>query len=238
LSPETGARLSPKRLAWKQSIKLVATIIPPVDLFAEVADADDLDALIALHARTNPVLNERLAPAFNIPRKDWARGPGAEYVMGPFAYPPPSGSRFGPPALRGSSFGVYYAARDEATAIAEVKHHRLAFLRATRAAAQVLDLDMLKASIKGTGFFDLRGRQLKYPEVYSRTDYSASQRLGLELRERDADGIAYDSLRREGGECVAVFRPRCIGPCRRVKQLIFRWDGEAITSVLETRQLA
>jgi hypothetical protein len=158
--------------------------------------------------------------------------------MAPFAYPSPDGTRFGPPVLTAESFGVYYAARDEATAIAEVKHHRVAFLQSMRAPAQDLDFEVLRAQVKGTHFFDLRGRQREYPDVYSPTDYSASQRLGVELRGRDADGIAYDSVRREGGECAAVFRPRCVGPARRVKQLIFRWDGAAITAVLETHRLA
>jgi hypothetical protein len=158
--------------------------------------------------------------------------------MAPFAYPPPTGSRFGPPSLAAESFGVYYAARDEATAIAEVKHHRVAFLEATRATAQDLDFEVLKAPVKGAHFFDLRGHQREYPDVYSPTDYSASQRLGADLRGRDADGIAYDSVRREGGECLAVFRPRCVGPARPVKQLLFRWNGAAITAVLETHQLA
>ena len=164
-------------------------------------------------------------------------GPGAGYVMGPFAYPSPDGTRFGPPALAGESFGVYYAARDEATAIAEVKHHRVAFLQAVRAPAQDLDFEVLKAPIKGTHFYDLRERQREFPDVYSPTDYSASQKLGAELRGKDADGIAYDSVRREGGECVAVFRPRCVGPARPVKQVIFRWDGEAITAILEAHPL-
>ncbi len=237
-SPRSTASLAPKRLAWKQSVKLVATIFPAVDVFEDVADAKDMDALIALRARTNPLLNERIAPALAIPPKDRVYGPGAGYVMAPFTYPSPDGTRFGPPALKGDSFGVYYAARDEATAIAEVKHHRTAFLAATRAPAQDLDFEVLRAPVKGTHFFDLRDRQRDYAEVYSPNNYSASQRLGVALRGRDADGIAYDSVRREGGECVAVFRPRCIGPCRPVKQLIFRWDGEQITAVLEARRLA
>jgi len=164
-------------------------------------------------------------------------GPGAGYVMGPFAYPSPDGTRFGPPAVVGESFGVYYAARDEATAIAEVKHHRTAFLEAVRAPAQDLDFEVLRAPVKGAHFYDLRGRQREFPDVYSPTNYSASQKLGVELRTQDADGIAYDSVRREGGECVAVFRPRCVGPARSVKQLIFRWDGEAIIAVLEAHLL-
>jgi hypothetical protein len=118
-----------------------------------------------------------------------------------------------------------------------VKHHRVAFLEAVRAPAQDLDFEVLRAPVKGSRFFDLRNRQNDFPDVYSPTDYSASQKLGTELRSRDADGIAYDSVRREGGECVAVFRPRCVGPARAVKQLIFRWDGGAINAVLETHRL-
>ena len=215
----------------------MATIFPPIDLFEEVADAEDFAALTALRARTDPFLSERIKPALTIPAKDRVYGPGAGYVMAPFAYPSPDGTRFGPPALAGESFGVYYAARDEATAIAEVRHHRVAFLQAVRAPAQDLDFDVLKAPVKGAHFFDLRGRQRDFPDVYSPTDYSFSQKLGVELRGRDGDGVAYDSVRREGGECVAVFRPRCVGPARAVKQLIFRWDGAAISAVLEAHRL-
>jgi hypothetical protein len=193
---------------------------------------------VALRARTDPLLNARLESALAIDPKDRVYGPGAGYVMAPFVYPSPDGTRFGPPALTAESFGVYYAARDEATAIEEVKHHRVLFLEATRAPAQDLDFEVLKAPVKGAHFFDLRDRQRDFPAVYSPSDYSASQKLGLELRGRDADGIAYDSVRREGGECVAVFRPRCVGPARSVKQLIFRWDGVAITAVLEAHRLA
>jgi len=193
---------------------------------------------MALRARIDPLLSARIQPALTIAPKDRVYGPGAGYVMAPFAYPSPDGTRFGPPSLTAESFGVYYAARDEATAIAEAKHHRVAFLTAARAPAQDLDFEVLKALVKGTHFFDLRGRQREFPDAYSPTDYSASQRLGAELRRRDADGIAYDSVRREGGECVAVFRPRCVGPARPVKQLIFRWDGSAITAVLQTHRLA
>ena len=203
-----------------------------------MADAEDFAALVALRARTDPFVSDRIQPALTIPAKDRVYGPGAGYVMAPFAYLSPGGTRFGPPALAGESFGVYYAARDEATAIAEVKHHRTAFLEAMRAPAQDLDFEVLKAQVKGTRFFDLRGRQREFPDVYSPTDYSASQKLGAELRQQDGDGVAYDSVRREGGECVAVFRPRCVGQVRSVKQLIFRWDGEGITAILEAHPLA
>ena len=203
-----------------------------------MSSPEDLDALLALRARTDPSVNERISHALTIPPKERLYGPGAGYVMAPFAYPSPEGTRFGPPAMTMASFGVYYAARDESTAIAEVKHHRLAFLEAARAPAQDLDFEVLNAPVTGAHFYDLRDRHHEFKEVYSRTDYTRSQQLGAELRERGADGIAYDSVRREGGECIAVFRPRCVGPCRPVKKVIFRWDGETITAVLEAHRLA
>ncbi len=218
-------------------MKLVATIFPQVDIFEEVAEASDFDALLALRARTDPLLNPRLQHALAIPAKERAYGPGARYVMTPFVHPSPIGTRFRPAALAPESFGVYYAARDESTSIAEVQHHRVSFLRDSRAPAQDLDFEVVKAAIKGSGFYDLRNRRNDFPDVYSPTDYSASQRLGVELRARGADGIAYDSVRREGGECVAVFRPRCVGGARRVRNLIFRWDGERISAILEARPL-
>ena len=71
-------------------------------------------------------------------------GPGAGYVMAPFAYPSPDGTRFGPPAPTSDSLGVYYAARDEATALAEVKHPRTGFLEAMRAPPQEHEFAPLK----------------------------------------------------------------------------------------------
>jgi RES domain len=192
---------------------------------------------MALRARTDPFVSERIGPALTIPPRDRVYGPGAGYVMAPFAYPSPDGTRFGPPAMTTASFGVYYAARDEATAIAEVKHHRVAFLEAVKAPGQDLDFEVLNAPVTGAHFYDLRDREREFKDVYSPSDYTDSQRLGAELRERGADGIAYDSVRREGGECLAVFRPRCVGAVRPVKHLIFRWDGSAISAVLEAHPL-
>ena len=88
----------------------MATVFPPIDLFEDVADAKDLDALLTLRARTDPLVSDRIGPALQIPPEERVYGPGAGYVMAPFAYPSPDGTRFGPPALRAPSFGVYYAA--------------------------------------------------------------------------------------------------------------------------------
>jgi hypothetical protein len=182
-------------------------------------------------------VNAQLGFAGRIAGSDLALGPGAGYVMAAFVFISPDGTRFGPPALNPLTFGVFYAARDEATSIAEVRHHRTGFLKAINAPPQDLDFDVLNSEVRGSAFYDLRGKQGKFPDVYSPDDYSSSQRLAVDLKGRDGDGVVYDSVRREGGQCVAVFRPRCVVRCKRVKQVSLRWDGESITAVLEAHAI-
>ncbi len=51
-----------------------------------------------------------------------------------------------------------------------------------------------------------------------------------------SNGIAYDSVRREDGECVAVFRPRLLSNGRQERHLCYVWNGEKIVSVYEKRE--
>lgn len=62
-----------------------------------------------------------------------------------------------------------------------------------------------------------------------------SQPFARELRTRHSNGIVYDSVRRAGGECVAVFWPDDVGACSQGKHYDYHWDGTAITWVIELR---
>ena len=46
---------------------------------------------------------------------------------------------------------------------------------------------------------------------------------------------ALDSVRRNGGECVALFRPRLVQNVRQSVHLRYAWDGNAISEVYEIR---
>jgi hypothetical protein len=58
--------------------------------------------------------------------------------------------------------------------------------------------------------------------------YVASQTFGRARRKDGANGIVYESVRREGGHCVAVFRPKLITSCKQGPHICFVWDGKAI----------
>jgi hypothetical protein len=55
------------------------------------------------------------------------------------------------------------------------------------------------------------------------------QALARRLRAAGSNGVAYDSVRLSGGECVAAFRPRMISRLPRGdRYLQFHWDGTRI----------
>ena len=73
------------------------------------------------------------------------------------------------------------------------------------------------------------------PAIYDGESYAASQPLAAALREAGSHGIAYHSVRHEGGECVAVFKPRLLNNCRQERHLCYVWDGTQIAEVYEKR---
>lgn len=83
---------------------------------------------------------------------------------------------------------------------------------------------------------DIRSKD--YAEFHLPNDYSASQQLGLQLKEKDIWGLVYQSVRHPGGECVAILRPPAIGlPVIQTKHLRYLWNGSSIEAVLELREV-
>jgi hypothetical protein len=196
-----------------------------------VADPEDLDAIFELEGLTNDRLREEVGEIHLIPAADRITGHGAGYIMAAFTHRNPTGSRFS-----NGTYGVYYAAYTLDTAIAETRYHREQFMRATSEPPMELDMRVLVADLDQT-LHDLRGRQGAYADVYDSDDYSASQSLGHRIRAQNSWGIAYDSVRDQGGECVAIFRPPALSNCRQERYLCYVWDGERIRSIYRKSSL-
>lgn len=130
------------------------------------------------------------------------------------------------------SFGAFYAAREEATAIAETRYHYSRFLAAARDEYALIGVRVLLADVAAHAV-DIRGHTRTLSELYDPdpAHYARSQRWGAAQRAAGADGIVYDSVRRAGGECVALFRPRLITRCRAGDRLAYEWDGQSIVAV-------
>ena len=209
--------------------RIVASRLPTIHLFERVADPADWDALYALESMTNPRIRNEIGELRLVPVADRVSGPNASIVMAPFTHLAPQGTRF-----TDGRFGAYYAAESIDTAISETRFHRENFLRATSQPPIELEMRCYLADV-ACELYDLRTRSKEMPEVYDPASYVASQKLGRELRDGGANGIAFDSVRRAGGECVAIFRPRLVQNVRQSVHLRYVWDGNSIADVYEIR---
>src|SRR4051812_44971284 len=227
LTPSPDAPIPVRRVFWKRATRIIPSIFPPIDLFERVAAPEHLDAVHAIESAFNPRLQEAVGELSRVPADERVVGPGAGYVMAAFTHVSPDGSRFS-----NGTYGVFYAAQREATAIAETRFHRERFMRATNQAACEIDMRVLTVTVKAS-LHDLRRMRTILPDVYRPDDYTASQILGGALHAGGSSGVVYESVRHDGGKCVAVFRPRALSQCREEKHLRYVWDGRRIGDVLE-----
>ena len=215
------------RIRWAPSYRLVASRFPPVGLFDRVARPEDLEFVLAAESLTNDRLREEAGELALVPREERVSGPGTTPIMAAFTHLNREGSRFSD-----GTWGVYYAAREMATAIAETAWHRARFLARTREAPGEVDMRCYLADIRAE-LVDLRGYGRRKPDLMHPGSYAASQEFARARRAEGAGGIVYDSVRRAKGQCVAIFRAKLVAPCRQGPHVCFIWDGSAIAGWYE-----
>jgi hypothetical protein len=219
--------LSP--IVWRPCYRIVSSRFPPISLFESVADPADLEAVYLIEAMTNDRLRDEAGDLALVPPEDRVSGPGSSPIMAAFTHLNPEGSRFS-----NGSFGVFYADSTIATAVAETSHHRARFMAFTHEPPQELDMRVYAVDLEAE-LHDIRGSDPAYLDYHDPGSYRASQALAHDLRETGSGGIAYDSVRHAGGECVAVFRPRLLANCRQERHLCYVWDGADFSTVYEKR---
>jgi RES domain len=223
------ARIPLSATAWKPSFRLIASRYPTVGLYDAIADPADLEVVFAIEALTNPRLRNELGELQLVPPDERISGAGSTPIMAAFTHLNPEGSRFSD-----GSWGVYYAANDLDTAIAEVSHHRAVFMARTQEPALEIDLRLITAPLEAR-LHDLRGLRRSAPPLYDPADYSAGRTLGRRLREAGSWGVLYHSVRHPGGLCAGVFRPRALKPAKESLHIALHWDGMRITHWYEKR---
>jgi len=214
---------------WLPCYRIIPSRFPPINLFERVTDPADLETVLDIESMTNDRLRDEVGALNLVPPEDRISGPGTSPIMAAFTHLPPYGSRF-----TDGSFGVFYAGRTLDTAIAETKHHREAFLRATSEPRIELDMRVYAVDLDAM-LHDIRGRRDTMPGIYDPDSYAESQALAIEIRNNGSSGLAYDSVRKPDGECVAIFKPRVLSNCRQERHLTYVWDGSSISTIYEKR---
>lgn len=214
-------------MRWQQACRIVPTRYPTVSLFDRVADAADFDALYALEAMTNERLREELGEVERVSPGERVYGPGSGPIMAAFTHVNVLGSRFS-----GGAYGVFYAARERATAMAETRHHHGRFLAATGQGPMHLPMRLYRVAIDAR-LHDLRPPGAVDAAVYDAEDYGAARALGARLHGAGSAGVAYHSVRHARGQCVGLFKPRGASGCLHAAYLLYAWDGLRFTDVYE-----
>ncbi len=213
------------RLFWRRSYRIVPSRYPVKGLFDNAAHPADLEIVLQLEAATNPRALEEAGELSMVRPADRISGPNTTPIMAAFTHT--QASRFSD-----GSFGVYYAADDEATAIAETAYHRARFLRDAGFPSERLDMRVYIATIKGA-LDDLRAKSAR-SRLYNPSSYAFSSSYAVRLhRQNIVDGIVYRSVRRREGECVAVFRPARVSQCRVLHHLQYRFEDFRLIAVYD-----
>ena len=139
--------------------------------------------------------------------------------MGSFCHASPLGGRF-----NSKERGAWYAARTLETALAEIAYHRTKELLEVRVTESVVQMRLFHADFTGE-VHDARPELPENEAIHDAQSYIASQTLGAELLADRANGIIYRSVRHNGGECLACFRPKLVDNVRAGHYYEFRWEG-------------
>jgi len=212
------------RIDWAQAWRVITSRYPPINLYERLtADTAVWDALIALEALTNPRVRDEVGDIALVPPDERVSGPGASYVMAAFTHINPKGSRFSD-----GSYGVYYAAAALETAIRETVFHFEAFARDSADPPRSEDFRVLVGAVDAS--FDDVGAlpAAQRSAVLAPDSYGAAQVYAAEIRAAGANGVAYPSVRHEGGQCIGAFRPRAVGIPHQERHLKYRWDGARV----------
>ena len=219
------------RLRWNPAWRVIPSRFPAIGLFERVASPEDFDALYALEAMTNDRLRDEVGEITLVPAEERLYGPGSTCIMAAFTHLNPQGSRFSD-----GSYGVFYCARRQDTAIAETRHHAALFMQATREPPMRLQMRLYTLEAQGKAV-DLRRAAHTDPRIVDPDDYSYPQAIGRTLRGEGALGIVYPSVRHPGGQCLAALRTGIVKNCLHAAYLEYQWNGEGIDAVFEVSRM-
>jgi hypothetical protein len=209
-----------RRVNWPESYRIIQSRFPFIGIFDRIADPNDLEAILAIEARTNDRILDETGVITLVRPRDRISGPGATPVMAAFTHTKPS--RFSD-----GSFGVYYAARHLPTAVSESAFHTERFYRATNESSADIDMRVYTARVTGR-FDDLLSLAAGDARV-NPDSYEASQAYARRSYEADeVDGLVYNSVRdHQHRPAVACLRPSAIRNCYSHSYLLYRYDGTA-----------
>lgn len=219
-------------MRWKEAWRIIASRFPPIQLFERVSsDPAVWEALTVLEQLTNPRIRDEIGEISFVPPERRVSGPNATWVMAPFTHVNRIGSRFSD-----GTYGVYYAANDLVTAIAETSYHFARFATDANDPPRREDMRVLLGAVDHE-LHDIA--TLPSPalgEIMDKHSYLESRKLALHYRSVGSDGFTYPSVRNNGGQCIAAFWPDVVKLPVQERHLKYEWDGNTFTRYFDYKE--
>lgn len=216
------------KLTGQKHYRIIPSVFPPINFFEDLVDPSEMETLWEIESMTNERIRQEVGDIFLVSPDDRVSGPGSSVVMASFTHIHKL-SRFSD-----GSFGVYYAGLSQETAIRETVYHRENFLRATHESACEITMRIYEGKI-AKPLTDIRSSV--YKKLHHPDNYQPSQTFGKKLKEQNAWGLIYNSVRHQGGQCIAALRPPAISIPRQLSHLRYVWNGTQVVEVFDTKTL-
>ncbi len=152
--------------------------------------------------------------------------PNFRIINAAYTYPRPEGSRF-----NDGERGAWYCAFDAETALAEITFHKTVEYQEIGRFDDSVTYQALLADFTSV-FHDIRSIEA-FAKYLDPASYIESQALAAQLLDAGSMGIIYPSVRLQGGNCLACFRPALVGNVRKAQAYRLTWSGTP-TPVIES----
>ena len=216
--------LAVAQVCWVGARRIIRSRFPPIDLFEDIAAPEDWPLLIAAEQKSNPRLMANLGALDLVPLNRRVSGPGATYLMAPFAH----ASTDWPSRFSDGAYGVLYAANRFSTALLETIYHHGRFMSRTgEAPGWTSQFRELVLTVEAQ-LHDLRGGDTRWTALLDPNDYAAAQAIGRTLRAAGSVGVVYPSQRDTGGECLGLLYPDSARQVTQGRHLDYHWDGSRV----------
>ncbi len=214
------------RVTWAKTHRIIRSRFPLIGLFEDIADPADWEAILSAESKTNPGIATSVGMLDLLPPDRRVSGDGTSWAMAPFVHVSPGR----PSRLSDGCYGVYYAGDCSEVALFETIHHHNRFMVATaEAPGWTSDFRALVGSLDAD-LHDVTDKSA-FEELYHPDDYASPQTLARELRDRNANGLLYHSVRYPVGQAVALFWPDVAGAPKQGDHFSCFWDGSAVSRV-------
>lgn len=216
---------------WDKAYRIISSAFPPISVFEDTLDPADLDIAFVLESLTNDRLRDQAGVLNRVQPEDRLCGEGSTPVMAAFTHIGRA-SRF-----TDGSYGVYYCASSLEAAIAETCFHQTQFWRATQEPGIEITMRTYINSVVQP-MHDVRGNADLHR--HSTDSYPATQAFARPYREARSWGLLYNSVRLNGHECVAAFRPTAVSLPVQGQHFRYVWDDktQSIAWVLHIHEVS